>query len=294
MGTPQFSCAALQKLIDDKEFEIVAVYTREPQPAKRGQQLTNSPIHELALKYGLKVITPKTLKKSEIQAEFAAFKADAAVVLAYGLILPQAILDATKYGCVNIHPSILPRWRGPSPIQYTLLNGDEEIGVTIIKMDAGIDSGNMLMQEKFKIDTNSNYATLAPKLSEMGASMLVDSLKKLREGKIKETKQDDALATFSKKLNKEDAKINWNLSADEILRKIRALSGSLTAYFDYNGEIIKVFSAQIIKGNSGRNFGEIDKDFIIECGQDRLQPLILQRQGKKTMNVKEFLLGFKL
>ncbi len=169
MGTPDFACPTLEKLIADKEFEIVAVYTREPQIAGRGHKLQNSPIHELALKYGLKVITPKTLRNAEAQKEFHDLKADAAVVVAYGLILPQEILNATKLGCINIHPSLLPRWRGAAPIQRTIMAGDKETGINIIKMDAGIDSGDVIYSEKFLLSGKENYTDLAEKLSVMGA-----------------------------------------------------------------------------------------------------------------------------
>ena len=149
MGTPQFSCPTLEKLIADPDFEIVAVYTREPQIAGRGHKLTNSPIHQLALQHGLKVVTPKTLRSVDAQKELADLNAEAAVVVAYGLILPQEILDAPKLGCLNIHPSLLPRWRGAAPIQRPLMEGDAETGITIIKMDKGLDSGDMVFQEKF-------------------------------------------------------------------------------------------------------------------------------------------------
>jgi len=296
MGTPEFSCPALQKLLDDKNFEIVAVYTREPQLAGRGQKITNSAIHNLALKNNLKVITPKTLRNPQIQEEFKNLGADAAAVVAYGLILPKEILEATKFGCINIHPSLLPRWRGPSPIQYTLFSTDSEIGVTIIKMDEGIDSGDMIMQEKFTLDEKDNYENLAPKLAKIGAELLVDSLKNLRDGKARFIKQDNDLTTFSKKLKKEDSKIDWNLSAAEILRKIRGLSGLLTAYFMINDEIIKIYDAKIIDEKSAQKKpGEIiNDDFMIQCKEGIIRPTVLQRQGKNKVTIDEFLRGFKV
>ncbi len=294
MGTPQFACKTLEKLLQESEFEVVAVYTREPQIAGRGHKLTNSAIHDLALQNGLPVFTPKTLRNPQIQQQFKELRADAAVVLAYGLILPQEILDATKFGCINIHPSLLPRWRGPSPIQYTLFAGDAEIGVTIIKMDAGIDSGDMILQQKFALQEKDNYATLAPTLSELGADMMVEALKKLRDGEAVLTKQDAALATFSKKLEKSESEINWNLPAREILNKIRALSGSLTAYFKLpNGEMIKIYDAEIIDKKSDKKCGEIvDKNFLIQCADNCIRPKTLQRQGKRVMSIDEFLPGF--
>ena len=294
MGTPDFACPTLEKLIADPDFDIVAVYTREPQIAGRGQKITNSPIHQLALKHNLKVITPKTLRNVEAQKEFFNLQADAAVVVAYGLILPQEILDGTKFGCVNIHPSLLPKWRGASPIQRPLMAGDRETGITIIKMDKGVDSGEMMVQEKFSLEGDETYADLAKKLSQMGAEILVKTLKNLRDGKVVLTKQDNALASYAKKIDKEECKINWHESAEIIERKIRALNGSLEAFFNYGDEKIKIFKAEILDENSVGEAGKIlDEKFAIQCGKGSIRPLILQRQGKKPVAIRDLLLGFK-
>lgn len=295
MGTPNFACPTLEKLIADSDFEIVAVYSREPQIAGRGHKLQNSPIHELALKHGLKVITPKTLRDISAQKEFADFNADAAVVVAYGLILPQEILNGTRLGCVNIHPSLLPKWRGAAPIQRTIMEGDKETGVNIIKMDAGLDSGDIIAEEKFALNGTEIYADLAEKLSQIGAEILCKTLKNLRDGKISATKQDNALSTYAKKIEKAECEINWQDSAEKIERKIRGLNGSLGAFFNYEGEKIKIFAAKILDKNSSENpAGKIlDRDFSIQCGQGVIRPLRLQRQGKKVMSIDEFLLGFK-
>lgn len=294
MGTPNFSCPTLEKLIADPEFDVVAVYTREPQIAGRGQKLTNSPIHNLALKHNLKVLTPKTLKNSEAQKEFADFNADVAVVVAYGLLLPQEILDATNFGCFNIHPSLLPRWRGAAPIHRPIMEGDQETGITIIKMDKGLDSGDMVYQEKFLLGSEENYQSLANKLSQMGAGIMVATLKKLRDGEIEFIKQDESLVTYAKKIEKTECEIDWQNSAEEIDRKIRGLSGSLGAYFVYNDEKIKIFSAEVFNEKEcNQEAGKIlDKTFLIQCKKGAIRPKILQRQGKKPMELKEFLLGF--
>lgn len=295
MGTPQFSCPTLEKLIADPDFEVVAVYSREPQIAGRGHKLQNSPIHDLALKHGLKVVTPKTLRNAEAQKEFKDFNADAAVVVAYGLILPQEILDGTRLGCINIHPSLLPRWRGAAPIQRTIMAGDKETGIDIIKMDKGVDSGDVIYEEKFSLSGKETYAELAPKLSEMGAEILVKTLKNLRDEKVTLRKQDDASATYAKKIEKAECQIDWKNSAQEIERKIRGLRGSLDAHFIYDGEKIKIFSAEILDKNSKGEAGKIlDEKFSIQCGSGIIRPLILQRQGKKPISTKELLLGFKL
>lgn len=294
MGTPDFACPTLEKLISDPDFDVVAIYTREPQIAGRGQKITNSPIHQLALKHNLKVITPKTLRDAKAQKEFFNLQADVAVVVAYGLILPQEILDGTKFGCVNIHPSLLPKWRGASPIQRPLMAGDRETGITIIKMDKGVDSGEIMVQEKFPLDGSETYADLAEKLSQMGAEILVKTLKKLRDGNVVLIKQDNALASYAKKIEKEECKINWQESAEIIERKIRALNGSLEAFFNYGDEKIKIFKAEILDENSIGEAGKIlDEKLSIQCGKGSIRPLILQRQGKNRITIRDLLLGFK-
>ncbi len=294
MGTPEFACQTLEKLIADPDFDIVATYTREPQIAGRGQKITNSPIHQLALKHNLKVITPKTLRDTKAQKEFFNLQADVAVVVAYGLILPQEILEGTKFGCVNIHPSLLPKWRGASPIQRPLMAGDRETGITIIKMDKGVDSGEIMVQEKFPLDGSETYADLAEKLSQMGAKILIKTLKNLRDGNVVLSKQDDALASYAKKIDKEECKINWHESAQIIERKIRALNGSLEAFFNYGDEKIKIFKAEILDENSVGESGKIlDEKLSIQCGKGSIRPLILQRQGKNPVTIRDLLLGFK-
>ncbi len=288
MGTPDFACPTLKKLIAYKDFEIVAVYTREPQIAGRGHKLRNSEIHELALKHGLRVITPKTLRDAEVQEEFKNFKADAAVVVAYGLILPQAILDGTKFGCFNIHPSLLPKWRGAAPIQRTLMAGDLETSVDIIKMDKGLDSGDIVAREIVNLKGDETYASLAPQLAEIGADLMVETLRQVEN--LSGVKQDSERATYAKKIEKSECEINWNDSAISIERKIRALNGSMEAYFIYNGEKIKIFSAEILDKNLTEN---IDENFCIKCGKGAIRPLVLQRPGKNKVTIEEFLRGLR-
>lgn len=296
MGTPQFACPTLEKLIKDPNFEIVAVYTRQPKISGRGHKVTNSPIHQLALQHNLTVITPKTLKNKEIQQEFSNFKADAAVVVAYGLILPLEILQGTKLGCFNIHPSLLPKWRGASPIQSPILNGDDETGITIIKMDEGLDSGDMIMQHKIALHNQETYKKLANDLAIMGSDLLVKTLNLVKTGQFKSIKQDNTKAIYAHKITKEQCQINWqNNNAITIERQIRALNGSLGAYFMHNNEKIKIFEAKIID-NSSKNHPTgtiINKDFHIQCQTGIIQPTIIQRQGKRAMPLKDFLLGFK-
>jgi methionyl-tRNA formyltransferase len=293
MGTPDFACPTLEKLINDKSFEIAAVYTREPQIAGRGHKLTNSKIHDLALKHNLRVLTPKSLKNSEIQQEFKDLNADIAVVVAYGLILPKEILNGTKFGCINIHPSLLPKWRGAAPIQYSIMSGARETAVDIIKMDEGIDSGDIIIEEKIMLNGDETYLSLAPFLANKGAEVLIQALNKIRNNNFSLQKQDSSLATYAKKIEKSECKLDWNEEVEIIERKIRALSGSITAFFEYKGENIKVFASEIIDKNLvSAKIGEVLNDkYYIQCKKGILRPLILQRPGRKAVSIEEFLLG---
>lgn len=293
MGTPDFACPTLEKLIADKSLEIVAVYTREPQIAGRGHKLTNSKIHDLALKNNLKVLTPKTLKNSEIQEEFKNFKADVAVVVAYGLILPREILNGTRFGCVNIHPSLLPKWRGAAPIQYTIMSGADETAIDIIKMDEGVDSGDIILEEKIALNGDETYAGLAPLLAEKGAEVLMRALEKIRDNDFSLRRQDSIKASYAKKIDKAECLIDWNDEAEIIERKIRALNGSVTAFFAYKGENIKIFASEIIDKNlvSGK-IGEIlNGEFHIQCKKGVIRPLLVQRAGRNVVRIEEFLRG---
>lgn len=295
MGTSDFACPTLEKLIKERDFEIVAVYTREPQIAGRGHKITNSPIHNLALKHQLKIITPKTLRNPQSQKEFFDLKAEASIVVAFGLILPEEILRAPKFGCINLHPSLLPNWRGAAPIQRTIMAGDKETAISIIQMDSGIDSGDVLYQTKIPLTGQETYAELSQKLARDGAEVLIDVLKKLPTGKLLPVKQNGDLATYAKKIEKSECAIDWKNSAEEIERKIRALNGGLAAFFTHNGEKIKIFASEILNYKSSENeAGKIlDDRFSIQCGKGIIRPLILQREGKKPMPIEEFLRGLR-
>jgi methionyl-tRNA formyltransferase len=293
MGTPHFAIPALQKLLDEPNFEIVAVYSKEPNISGRGHKIQNSPIHNLALKNNLKIFTPKTLRNEEIQKEFSALNADIAVVVAYGLILPSEILNAPKFGCINIHPSLLPRWRGAAPLQRTLMAGDKETGVGIIQMDEGLDSGDILVEEKFNLNDEINLEELAEKTAEIGANLTVETIKKLTLGTLEPVKQDAELVVYASKILKEEFLINWNDSATEINNKIRGLSGCGSAYFELNGEKIKIHKARIAsETNSNFNAGEIiDDKMTIACCNGSIIPEILQKSGRNKVSLEEFLRG---
>lgn len=292
MGTPDFAVPALEKLIENKEIEIVAVYTKEPSISGRGKKINNSPIHNLALKNHLKILTPKNLKTKETQAEFRNFNADLGIVVAYGHILPKEILEGTKFGCFNIHPSLLPRWRGAAPLQRTLMAGDRQTGICIIKMDEGLDSGDIVSCQKFEIDENMTYSQLAEKTAQDGAKLLLFTIENIKNGNYFLTKQNDAAALYAKKISKEEAEIDWNMSALEIHNKIRGLSGNIGAYFFYKNQRIKILESEIIDHNSiNEEVGQIDKRFVISCKQGLIRPKVIQREGSRKMNIDEFLLG---
>ncbi len=292
MGTPDFACPTLEKLISDKSLEIAAVYTREPQIAGRGHKLTNSKIHDLALKNNLKVLTPKTLKNSEIQQEFKSFEADIAVVVAYGLILPKEILNGTKFGCVNIHPSLLPKWRGAAPIQYTIMSGADETAIDIIKMDEGVDSGDIIWEKRITLKGDETYGQLAPLLAEKGAEVLMKVLEKIKNNNFSLQPQDSTKATYAKKIDKAECLIDWNDEAEIIERKIRALNGSVAAFFKHKGENVKIFLSEIIDKNlvSGRIGEVLNGEFHIQCKKGIIRPLLVQRPGRKMVTIEEFLL----
>ena len=295
MGTPNFACPTLKKLIEDKKFEIVGVYTREPQIAGRGHKLRNSPIHQLAEKNNIKVFTPKTLRDAKVQKIFINLNADAAVVVAYGLILPTEILSGTKLGCFNIHPSLLPKWRGAAPIQRTIMSRDNETAICIIKMNEGLDSGNIVACKNFPLNGSETYANLEEKFAEIGGDMMVKLLKDANNSNLNETIQDDALACYASKLNKSECEIDFTKSALEVDAKIRALSGSLTAFFNYKNDKIKIFSCEIISEDAVEGkVGEIlNEHFEIQCNKGIIKPKILQKPGKSRVNIEEFLLGLR-
>jgi methionyl-tRNA formyltransferase len=292
MGSPAFAVPVLTRLIE-AGHEIVAVYCQPPRPAGRGQKETLTPVHALALQHNLPVRTPTSLKSTEAQQEFAAFNADAAIVAAYGLLLPEPILNACPYGCINIHPSLLPRWRGAAPIQRPLLTGDTETGVAIMQMDKGLDTGDIFLMQKFPLTYDITYSELHDKLATLGADLLTQTLAKL--GTITAQPQPSEGVTYANKLSKEEGKINWNLPARDIDRQIRALTPWPGAWFTYLNEVFKISKASFSEEPHNEVAGTVMNDTLaIACGNGVLTPLMIQRQGKKAMEVGEFLRGFPL
>lgn len=290
MGTPDFAVPALVALYE-AGHEIACVYTQPPAPAGRGKKLRPSAVHAKADELGIAVRTPKSLRGEDAQAEFAALEADVAVVAAYGLILPQPILDAPTHGCLNIHASLLPRWRGAAPIHRAVMAGDKETGVMIMQMEAGLDTGPMLS----KVTTPINDKTtgeLTEELAELGAHAMVEVLKNLPN--ITPAAQNDALSTYAPKIDKAEARIDWSRPASDLVRHVHGLAPFPGAWFEMESatgtERIKLLRAEAsdISGHAGE---VVDDEFTIACGDGSLRPLRLQRAGKPAMTLSDFLRG---
>lgn len=290
MGTPDFAVPALAALHGAGHgagHEIACVYSQPPSRAGRGKQLRPSPVHAKAEELGVMVRTPKTLRTEAAQAEFAALRADIAVVAAYGLILPQAVLDAPLYGCLNIHASVLPRWRGAAPIHRAVMAGDEQTGVTIMQMEAGLDTGPMLHIVRTPIAAKTT-GELTAELAQLGAGAMVEVLANLAGYAPKA--QNDAEATYAPKIDKAEAKIDWTSPADELVRQVAGLAPFPGAWFELEGERVKLLMAEAVEG-SGAAGEVLDADFTIACGTGALRPLRLQRAGKPVMDRTDFLRG---
>lgn len=289
MGTPDFSVPVLEKLID--EHEVVCVYTRVPKVAGRGGKLKKTPVHLTAEKYGIEVRTPKTLKDEATQKEFASLQADVAVVAAYGLILPKCVIEAFKYGCLNVHASLLPRWRGAAPIQRAIEAGDHSSGVTIMQIVEALDAGKMYAKGIVPITSETTGGSLHDSLSVLGADLMCDVLKNIDS--IVPQNQDESLVTYAKKLEKDEEKLDFKASAFDLERKIRAFNPYPAVYFEYKGERFKVLRANIsdLKGKAGEIL-QADKDLKIACGEKTLDITLIQRQGKRAMSADELLRGF--
>ncbi|MCH1926531.1 methionyl-tRNA formyltransferase [Shewanella sp. C32] len=291
-GTPDFAAKHLQALIDS-HHQVVAVYTQPDRPAGRGHKLTPSPVKVLAEQQQLPVYQPKTLRDATAQQELAALDADIMVVVAYGLILPQVVLDTPKLGCINVHGSILPKWRGAAPIQRALWAGDAETGVTIMQMNAGLDTGDMLLISKLPIADSDTSATLYNKLAELGPQSLVEALTGLAAGTLTAEPQDDNLATYAEKLSKEEALLDWHKPALALSREIRAFNPWPVSYFTLNEQNIKVWQAQPLADSVNLPAGTIvsanKQGLTIATGAGQLVITEMQLPGKKAMPVADIL-----
>lgn len=291
LGTPEFAVPTLDAL--HKKHEIVCVYTRAPKEAGRGKELQKSPVHIWAEANNIEVRTPKTLRNVEEQQKFAALKADISIVAAYGLILPKEIIEATPKGCLNVHGSLLPRWRGAAPMQRAIEAGDEKTGITIMQVVEALDAGAMYKKKEIVIDKDMTVGILHDKMAEIGAQLMTEVLDDLDN--ITPEPQDESLATYAAKIDKTESLLDFSQSAVVLERKIRAFNPYPATYFEHNGERFKLLKTSVVANDKNLKIGEIWQDkenLIIGCGERALQVEQIQRQGKKVMSASELLRGY--
>lgn len=287
MGTPDFAVPTLRALVE-AGHEIAVVYSQPPRPAHRGKKLTPSPIHQLAEELGLEVRTPVSLKGEEEKAAFAALDLDACVVAAYGLILPRAVLDAPRHGCLNVHGSLLPRWRGAAPVQRAILAGDEFTGVTIMQMEAGLDTGPMLLKGETLV-SGKTAGVLTQEIAELGAQLMVQVLGDLAA--YPPVVQPDEGVTYAAKIDKAEARLDVSQSAAQVERQVRAFNPMPGAFFELKGERLRVHAAEMIAG-SAEPGTILDDQLTIACAEGAIRPTIIQRAGRPAMPIEDFLRGF--
>ena len=295
LGTSAFAVPALRALVD-AGHDVVLVYTRAPKPAGRGQQERRTPVHALAAELGLTVRTPRSLKSDEEAAAFKDLDLDAAVVVSYGHILPKSFLDAPVLGCINIHGSLLPRWRGAAPIHRAILAGDAKTGVTTMRMDEGLDTGPMLLAESTSISAGDTAASVHDRLAELGATLIVSTLDGLMRKSIEPVPQPDEGVTYAHKLGKEEGLLDWRRPAAELERKVRAFHPWPGTSFEANGERIKVLEASLALAGGAPGTVTVARDGfpVVTCGVGGLKLLKLQRPGKVATLADAFLRGFAL
>jgi len=287
MGTPDFAVPTLRALVE-AGHEIAAVYSQPPRPAHRGKKLTPSPVHQLGEELGLEVRTPVSLKGEDEKAAFAALDLDACVVAAYGLILPRAVLDAPRHGCLNVHGSLLPRWRGAAPVQRAILAGDEFTGVTIMQMEAGLDTGPMLLKGETPV-AGKTAGELTQEIAELGARLMVQVLVDLAS--YPPVVQPDEGVTYAAKIDKAEARLDVSQSAAQVERQVRAFNPMPGAFFELKGERLRVHAAEMIAG-SAEPGTILDDQLTIACAEGAIRPTIIQRAGRPAMPIEDFLRGF--
>lgn len=294
-GTPPFAAVALAQLL--KEHKIVAVLTQPDRPSGRGMQLTAGPVKQLAIHHDLRLLQPTTLKTDEAQQAIAALDADVMVVAAYGLILPKAVLTLPRNGCLNIHASLLPRWRGAAPIQRAILAGDAETGITVMQMDAGLDTGDMLLKKHCSIAPEDTAQTLHDKLAELGAQAITEALQKMQSGTLLRERQDSQQATYAAKLSKGEAKLDWTQDAIQLERAVRAYFPSPTAYALFGETPLKVLQASLTDDNRAPagTVTAVDRERIqVACGTGSIALKVLQKPGGKPLPVAQFVQSFPI
>ena len=292
MGTPEFSVPTLNSLIKNK-FNVISVYTQPPKKSKRGQKINPSSIEQFCIKNKINFKNPKNFNNNEELEIFKKLSPDIVVVVAYGQIISKDFLDIPKLGFINIHASLLPKWRGAAPIQRAIMNGDKKTGISIMKIKKELDSGPILISKEFQLDQNDTHGEVEKKLSENGAILLIESLQNIEKGNSKFIEQIHTEATYAKKIKKNETKINWNLEANKVLSHIHGLSPSPGAWFEYQNERFKILKAKILSINGKPGF-VIDEKLTVACKINSIQILELQRQGKNKQTAKDFLLGKKI
>tara|TARA_Y100000590_G_scaffold403349_1_gene489964 strand:+ start:9632 stop:10531 length:900 start_codon:yes stop_codon:yes gene_type:complete len=292
MGTPEFSVPALEELIKNN-FNILTIYTQPPKKSKRGQKINASSVEEFSIKKKLNIRNPNSLNTEEEYKIFKNLSPDLVVVVAYGQIIPKNFLKIPKFGFINIHGSLLPKWRGAAPIQRAIMNGDKKIGVSIMKIEEKLDSGPVLSSKEMELNQSSTHGEIEKKLSILGANLLIETLQNLKNDKLEFKKQEDNKATYANKISKNETRINWNLKADKVVAHIHGLSPSPGAWFQHKGDRFKVFKASKYLA-TGKPGTAIDDNLNIACKSHSIKILELQKQGKNKQTAKEFLLGQKI
>ena len=290
MGTAPFAVPSLKKIVSSNNH-LVGVYTSPAKKANRGMKLSISPVAEFAEAENIEISSPPLISSSEELKKLQEMNLDMIIVVAYGLILPEEVINLPKLGCFNVHASLLPRWRGAAPIQRAMIEGDQTTGVTIMKMDKGLDTGDIGLQKEIKIE-QQNYSELEKELANEGAKLLINFIDKL-DGSIQFAKQNDTQACYAKKIQKKEALIDWTENAEKINRRINAYNPSPCAWFSLNNKRIKILKAEVIheKGEAGKIMNE---EFLIGCGINSIRPLLLRVEGKQDCTINDFLLGHKI
>jgi len=292
MGTPDFAVPSLKALI--KEHNVLAVVTQPDKPRGRGKKMMFPPVKEAAVEAGIQVFQPEKIKNDNFISELEKFNADIFVVTAYGQILPEKILNMPKFGCINVHASLLPKYRGAAPIQWAIINGEKVTGVTIMYMEKGLDTGDMILKKEIAIAEDDTYGSLHDKMSEIGALALIDAIELLEKGEVKPEKQNDEASCYAKKINKEFGKIDWNKNSKEILNIIKGLNPTPGAYTFLNGEVFKIWRAEEYQCDSGKAGIIVDvnkKGFIVKTNDSAIIVTEVQAKGGKKMSCADYLRG---